>query len=408
MLVKGCKDLFAADILKFNRIVEIVRQKALLYACSEISTPILEHTEIFSRSLGEFSDVVSKEMYSFVDQGNDNLTLRPEFTAAIMRAVFSNGLQNHLPMRLFSYGPLFRRERPQAGRQRQFHQVNIEFLGAKEPYSDAEVIKLGVDILNALEIKNYTLEINSLGCETSRKNYQQVLLEYLNDFRADLSEISKVRLEKNPLRILDSKDENDQKLILNAPKINQYYTEESAQYFAQVLEYLADFNVDYVVNPNIVRGLDYYSHTAFEFVSKDLGAQSTIIAGGRYDGLSAMMGGVTIPAIGFGGGIERMMLLSNQSTQVSRPIVVVPISQAERKVAYQTVDKLRQTDTQCIVDYGKKIGDVLQRAINKYNAKYVIIIGGQEVAQEVYTLRDLDNSVQHVLKLDELLNFIRL
>jgi histidyl-tRNA synthetase len=405
--VKGCKDLFEPDILKFNYIIDTFRQKANIYSCSEIKTPILEHSEVFSRSLGEFSDVVNKEMYSFIDQGDKHLTLRPEFTAAVMRAVFSNGLQNQLPLRLFSYGPLFRRENPQSGRQRQFHQINVEFLGFNRPYSDAEAIKLASDILEALAIKSYTLEINSLGCDISRQNYQKILFEYFNDQKQHLSEISKTRLEKNPLRILDSKDENDKELIVNAPKIHEHYTAEAKEYFEEVLANLDDLKIKYVVNPSIVRGLDYYSHTAFEFVSNDLGAQSTIIAGGRYDGLSKIMGNTLIPAVGFAGGIERLMLLTNKTHIKARPTIVIALSKDEETVALQTVDVLRVHDMVCLMGAGKKVGDIIQKAVNKHNAQYVVIIGGEEVAKKVYTLKNLDTSEQKIFGLDDIIRTIQ-
>jgi histidyl-tRNA synthetase len=404
--VKGCKDLFGQDILQFRYIIEKFKAISQLYSCQEIYTPIMEHTEIFARSLGEFSDVVTKEMYSFIDQGEDRLTLRPEFTAAITRAIFSNGLQNQLPLRLFSYGPLFRRERPQAGRQRQFHQINVEFLGFSEAYIDAEVIRFAADILDALEITNYSLEINSLGCTTSRANYSKVLFEYFSDNKSSLSEISQIRLEKNPMRILDSKDQGDQVLVAAAPKIEQYYTLEAAQYFAGVLESLADLKVSYKINPNIVRGLDYYSHTAFEFISNDLSAQSAIIAGGRYDGLSSMMGNTSIPSIGFAGGIERLMILSKQTPQTTRPVVIVPMSKDEQVFAMKTAHLLRQQNINCLVESSKKLGDAINKAVSKHGARYVIILGSNEVKNDQYALKDLDNSSQEIVSLPQMLKIL--
>lgn len=404
-LVKGCKDLYSDEILKFRAIIDCFVSLAKLYGCNEFYTPIIEHAEVFEKSLGQSSDVVSKEMYSFVDQGGERLTLRPEFTAGVMRAFLSGGMQHQVPLRLFSYGPLFRRERPQAGRQRQFHQINVEFLGADKPFHDAELIKLGADILNALQVGQYFLEVNSLGCSQSRKVYRDVLYQYFSEHNSSLSEVSKTRLQKNPLRILDSKEDQDQKIIANAPLISQYYTQESKEYFDQVLEYLKQMNVAYKVNEKIVRGLDYYNHTAFEFISSSLGAQSTILAGGRYDGLAQMMGSSHIvPAVGFAGGIERLMMLSSSTYQKLAPVVVIPISVDQQLHVLKIIDSLRQAGVAALLESGKKLGDVIQKALNKHSAKYVIIIGEDEVKNDTCVLKDLIASSQQNLPLGTVLN----
>ncbi len=406
--VKGCRDLLDQDILSFRYIVDVFTRLAKLYGCSEIYTPILEHTEIFTKSLGQSSDVVTKEMYSFIDQGQDNLTLRPEFTAAIMRAVLSGGLEHRLPLRLFSYGPLFRRERPQAGRQRQFHQVNVEFLGADKPAADAELIKLGADLLQALNIADYTLQINSLGCSQSRVNYRQVLHEYFSDHIATLSEISKIRLQKNPLRILDSKEDSDQAIIADAPKIFNYYTQEAKHYFQEVQQNLNHLGIAFSVNCNIVRGLDYYNHTAFEFISSNLGGQSAIIAGGRYDGLAQMMGGKSmIPAVGFAGGIERLMILSTQEISTHKPVVVIPVTQNQHVFALRGLALLRENGIAALLESGKKIGDVIQKAINKHQAQYVVILGEQEELNQTYMVKDLANSQQDSVSFPAMLKIFK-
>jgi histidyl-tRNA synthetase len=405
--IKGCRDLLDNDILKFRFIVEKFQDIAKLYGCQEIATPILEYTEVFTKSLGASSDVVGKEMYSFSDQGNDNITLRPEFTASIMRAVFSNNLLHKLPLKLFCYGPLFRRENPQAGRQRQFHQINAEFLGLGAPYSDAEAIKFAASILDSLNITDYTLEINSLGCNISRQNYQKALFEYFQDNINSLSEISKVRLEKNPLRILDSKETCDKILIQHAPKISHYYTNDAKERFLQVLEHLKTLGIDHKLNEQIVRGLDYYSHTAFEFTSTNLGAQSAIIAGGRYDGLAQLMQHQEqVCAIGFAGGIERMMMLINKDFALQFTVIVIPISNEQLPLALKTADLLRQNDICCSLEVGKKIGDVIKKALKNSTPKFAILIGQDEEKSGLFTLKDLENFTQESLTIQDVIRVI--
>jgi len=405
--VKGCKDVLLDDALRLSQIVDTAKRQAMLRGCTEIFTPIMEHTEVFSRSLGDFSDIVHKEMYSFIDKGKHSLTLRPEFTAGIMRAVFTNSLQHKLPLKLFSWGPVFRRENPQAGRQRQFHQINVEFIGFKDYTSDVEIISLANNILQDLGISNYRLEINSLGCNESRKNYQKALLDYFNDHKNLLSEISKIRLDTNPLRILDSKEECDISLVKNAPNLQDYYTNQAKEYFDQVLDALKALKINHVVNSRIVRGLDYYSHTVFEFISSDLGAQSTLMAGGRYDGLAELMGGSSTPAIGFAGGIERLMMVYNQKINKTKPVIILPITDKEKHFALKTADILRQNHIVCSIETGGKMKDVMQKAVNKYEPKYAIIIGEDEAAKNMYTLKNLDEFSQGLVNLDQMLEVLK-
>ncbi|AVP87000.1 histidyl-tRNA synthetase [Candidatus Phycorickettsia trachydisci] len=405
--IKGCKDVLFDDALRLSHIVETAKRQAILRGCTEIFTPIMEHTEVFSRGLGDFSDIVHKEMYSFIDKGKHSLTLRPEFTAGIMRAVFTNSLQHKLPLKLFSWGPVFRRENPQAGRQRQFHQINVEFIGFKDYTSDVEIISLANEILQNLGIANYRLEINSLGCNESRKNYQKALLDYFNDHKNQLSEISKIRLDTNPLRILDSKEECDISLVKNAPNLQDYYTNQAKEYFEQVLAALKALKIDHVVNSRIVRGLDYYSHTVFEFISSDLGAQSTLMAGGRYDGLAELMGGSSTPAIGFAGGIERLMMVCNQKISKTKPVIILPITDKEKHFALKTADTLRQNHIACSIETGGKMKDIMQKAVNKYEPKYAIIIGEDEAAKNMYTLKNLDEFSQGLVNLDQMLEVLK-
>ena len=324
--IRGMKDLLPDDYQAQSSIIKTAEDVATIFGYRTMSTPITEYTSVFARTLGDTSEVVSKEMYSFLDRSDESITLRPEFTAGIMRAFISNGLHHQVPLRFFSYGPVFRYDRPQAGRQRQFHQINFEYLGADGPYTDAEMLKMAQTLLTDLGIMdNITLELNSIGCTESRAKYTEALTAYFSKYKNDLSPESQLRLEKNPLRILDSKSEQDKKLIPDSPVITGYYTDESKEYFDKVLEYLDILDVKYTLNPRLVRGLDYYSHTAFEFTTDKLGAQSTVLAGGRYDGLSKIMGGPELPAIGFAAGIERIALMREYQAKFARPIVIVPI-----------------------------------------------------------------------------------
>ncbi|WP_341793788.1 MULTISPECIES: histidine--tRNA ligase [unclassified Rickettsia] len=405
--LRGMKDLLPDDYKVHDFIIKKAREIGELYGYVPMSTPILEYTKVFNRSMGESSDVISKEIYSFLDKSDESIALRPEFTAGIMRAVISNGLQQKLPLKFFSYGPVFRYDRPQAGRQRQFHQLNYEYIGANGSYSDAEVIKLAVDILTSLEIEKDTiLELNSLGCTESRANYQQKLVEYLNDFKDELSEDSKIRLLKNPMRILDSKNENDQKIIVNAPILSEYYTDESKKYFAELLKYLDLLNVKYNINPRLVRGLDYYCHTAFEFTSKKLGAQSTILAGGRYDGLSKIMGGENAPAIGFAAGIERLALMKEYNISSIRPVFILPIKDNNIEHCLIIADKLRGQNIPVIMDAAGKMTKRMQRAIAD-NAGFVIFIGDTEQENNNLKIKDLDKEEEYLMSFEQVVSLLQ-
>nr|WP_253307935.1 histidine--tRNA ligase [Rickettsia endosymbiont of Ceutorhynchus assimilis] len=405
--LRGMKDLLPDDYKVHDFIIKKAREIGELYGYVPMSTPILEYTKVFNRSMGESSDVISKEIYSFLDKSDESIALRPEFTAGIMRAFISNGLQQKLPLKFFSYGPVFRYDRPQAGRQRQFHQLNYEYIGANGSYSDAEVIKLAVDILTSLEIEKDTiLELNSLGCMESRANYQQKLVEYLNDFKDELSEDSKIRLLKNPMRILDSKNENDQKIIANAPILSEYYTDESKKYFAELLKYLDLLNVKYNINPRLVRGLDYYCHTAFEFTSKKLGAQSTILAGGRYDGLSKIMGGENAPAIGFAAGIERLALMKEYNISSIRPVFILPIKDNNIEHCLIIADKLRGQNIPVIMDAAGKMTKRMQRAIAD-NAGFVIFIGDTEQENNNLKIKDLDKEEEYLMSFEQVVSLLQ-
>lgn len=406
--VRGTKDLYGQEIALFNRIVGVARNAAVCYGFNELATPIFEFSEIYERNLGETSDIISKEVYKFPDRGNNFLTLRPEFTAGIVRAFIANGdLQQVLPQKFFSSGPLFRYDRPQKGRQRQFHQINFEVIGAEHFLSDVELLMLSKDILEQLGIFDKTiLQINSLGCEISKNNYQNSLIEYFTKYQNDLSEDSKIRLEKNPLRILDSKDIKDIELIKNAPQISDFYEADAKKRFENILQSLDNLDIKYQVNSRLVRGLDYYTSTVFEFVTNDLGAQNTVLAGGRYDKLISKMGGNETPAIGFAAGIERLMLLQNQSVNLVRPIVLIYVSDAEQQYVLGLANQLRKSAIQVEVLFGANMKKQMKRA-GQVNAKLVIIVGDQEIKNQQLTVKNFDEGSETKIVVDSIVSYLK-
>ena len=308
--IRGTQDIFGAEAEAFAHVVETFERVRKLYRFRRIEMPVFERTEVFSRSIGETTDVVAKEMYSFEDRGGESLTLRPEFTAGIARAWLTNGWQQHAPLKVATHGPLFRYERPQKGRYRQFHQLDAEIIGAVEPQADVEVLALADQLLKELGIaEGVTLQLNTLGDAESREAWRAALVEYFRDHRASLSEDSQDRLDRNPLRILDSKDSRDRPFVADAPRIDEYLGGEAQAFFGKVCEGLKAAGVEWERAPSLVRGLDYYRHTAFEFVTDRLGAQGTVLGGGRYDGLIETLGGPHTPAVGWAAGIERLAML---------------------------------------------------------------------------------------------------
>lgn len=404
--LRGTKDLLPEDFKIHHHIISTAQKVGELYGYRPMSTPIIEYTRVFDRTLGDTSDVVSKEMYSFLDKSHDNICLRPEFTAGIMRSFLSSDLRHKLPVRFFSYGPVFRYDRPQAGRQRQFHQLNFEYIGADSPDCDAEIIKLAADILGSLELlPKARLEINSLGCAESKNIYQQKIFSYFCDHKSRLSEDSLRRLDKNPLRILDSKDQADQIIIDQAPLIAESYTDSSKKYFDKVLKYLDLLNVKYLVNQRIVRGLDYYCHTAFEFVTASATSQSTLIGGGRYDGLAKIMGGPVTAAIGFAAGIERLALMGNYDLANSRPVIILPIGEESLESALILASQLRTSHIQTQILTKGKIDKRLGQALSA-QAKYVIFIGAAEIASNNYKLKNLDAREEILGSVDQIIKLI--
>lgn len=405
--VRGTKDLFADEIKIFNHIISTAKKKSEFFGFEELQTPIFEFSEVFERNLGETSDIVSKEVYKFPDRGDNFLTLRPEFTAGVVRALISNSeLQQILPRKLFSAGPIFRYDRPQKGRQRQFNQINFEIFGEENFFCDVETILLAASILKALGVLDQTtLEINSLGCAETKKNYEVALTEYFTKFKNDLSRDSQVRLEKNPLRILDSKDPQDIELLSDAPEISNFFSGEAKSRFDSILNLLNKFGVKYRVNQRLVRGLDYYTSTVFEFVMSVEGAQNTVLAGGRYDNLVEKMSGKKTPAIGFAAGVERLMLLAKLDLPKTRPIAVNYISENEKAHTFEIAQKLRCAGfvTDFILDGNFK--KQMKRA-SQNNSRFVVIIGENEMQNGEVSVKDFDNSTEQKVKQELLVHYL--
>ena len=341
--IRGTQDIFGSEAEAFAHVVETFERVRKLYRFRRVEMPVFEKTAVFSRSLGETTDVVSKEMYSFEDRGGESLTLRPEFTAGMARAYLTNGWQQYAPLKLATHGPLFRYERPQKGRYRQFHQIDAEVIGAAEPMADVELLVMADQLLKELGIADgVTLQLNTLGDAPSREAWRTALVEYFRDHRTSLSEDSQDRLERNPLRILDSKDPRDKPFTTDAPRIDDFLSGEAQDFFGAVTQGLRAASVDFVRAPALVRGLDYYRHTAFEFVTDRLGAQGTVLGGGRYDGLIEALGGPYTPAVGWAAGIERMAMLVGDLASPQLDVAVVVETRGFEESAVEIATKLRK------------------------------------------------------------------
>ena len=379
---------------RHRRVSDTARALAELYGFAEIATPIFEFTEVFARPIGEHTDIVSKEMYTFTDRGGEEVTLRPENTAGVVRAVLSNGLTQSTPLKFFYSGPMFRYERPQKGRFRQFHQIGVELLGVATPQADIEVIALGHRILKKLGIgEQVALELNTLGDPESRAAYRGALVGYFASREADLSDDSRRRLHANPLRILDSKDPGDIRINAEAPSFDAYLNDSSFEFFGRVRDGLAQLGIAFRVNPRLVRGLDYYTHTVFEFVTTDLGAQGTVLAGGRYDGLVKLMGGPSMPGVGWAAGIERLGMLIAEPAGLPRPVALVPIGEEAEKFALRLVEDLRDLGLAVDLGYSGNLQRRMRRA-DRIGARAAVLLGDDELARGAATLRDLDSGEQ--------------
>ena len=399
---RGTRDLLGEEARRHRHVEDVLAGRAGRYGYDEISTPVFEPTEVFTRTLGETSDIVTKEMYTFEKKEGEPLTLRPENTAGVARAFISGGHQQNVPFKVFYRGPMFRYERPQKGRQRQFHQVGVELIGVAEPLADIEVIAMGADFLDELGVLDRaTLELNTLGDTESRQAYREHLVSYLSRYEGDLSEDSRARLTRNPLRILDSKDEGDRKIVADAPKIVDSLNDASRAFFDTVIAGLDTLGIAYTLNPKLVRGLDYYCHTAFEFTTDQLGAQGALVAGGRYDGLIEDMGGQATPGIGWAAGIERLSMMLAAAPEVPRPIAIIPVGDDEADAAMMLARGLRRSGFVIETGYGGNMKKQMKRA-NQVNAAQSVIIGADELAKGVAKVKDMDTGEEADVPMDAL------
>ena len=392
--VRGTSDLLPQAMAVHRHVTDTARDAVARYGFGEMATPIFEFSEVFSRPLGGSSDVVTKETYNFTDRGGESLTLRPENTAAVVRAMISNGLTQSLPLKYFYAGPMFRYERPQKGRMRQFHQIGIEFLGSVEPLADAEIIACGARVLDALGVLDRcVLHLNSLGDLESRQAYRAALVAFLSQHQADLSADSKTRLVTNPLRILDSKDAGDREILAAAPRLQDHLTAPSQAHFATVAAALDAAGINWEFDPLLVRGLDYYCHSAFEFITDALGAQGTVLGGGRYDGLSEMLGGPAVAGVGWAAGVERLAMLVGARDLHRVDIAVIAAEPAADTVVFQIAEKLRDAGISVEIPMGGNMGKRMKK-IDRAGIGLAAIIGGVEIEGKTIQLRNLVDGSQ--------------
>lgn len=409
--IKGTHDILPNESEKWKDLEDIIYKTCDLFGFKEIRTPIFEKTNLFLRGIGEVTDIVSKEMYSWQDRDGSNLTLRPELTASVVRSYIQHNLQNQSSsQRLFYMGPLFRRERPQKGRQRQFHQFGVEAFGSENPEQDVEIISIAWHLLSLLGISNKVqLKINSIGSNECRKNYRKALLDFIKPHFNLLSEVSKVRFEKNPLRILDTKNPEERKVLSNAPKISDYYTNEDKTHFQTILKFLDCLNIPYNIDLGLVRGLDYYTRTVFEFTSNSLGAQDALLGGGRYDNLVQDLGGKVVPGIGFAAGIERLLLILEAEKynfkKHTPDIYFICIEQDAIQVMLSLSKKLREKNYIVVFDLLRRSLKAQMREANKFKVRYVIIIGEEELAHKKVTIKDLQKKTQYSYNQSDLFDF---
>ena len=400
---RGTTDLLPDAMRAHRHVIDTAHDVVSLYGYEEMATPIFEFADVFTRPLGESSDVVSKETYNLTDRGGEQLTLRPENTAGVVRAMISNGLTQSLPLKYFYAGPMFRYERPQKGRMRQFHQIGIECLGPTDPTTDAEIILCGARVLKRLGVLGQCkLYINSLGDAESRSAYRETLVEYLEKRKQDLSEDSKKRLDVNPLRILDSKDEQDRKVIKDAPAIEHSFNDAAKAHLGRVAEALDAANLHYDYDRHLVRGLDYYCHTTFEFVTDSLGAQGTVLGGGRYDGLAEMLGCKTpVAGVGWAAGVERLAMLIDDVEAIVPDIAVLPMDEEQRSYAVWVAETLRDQGFRVDMQVDGAIGKRLKK-IDRADIRLAAIVGSEEKEATTVQLRDMTEGDQEKMAVKEL------
>ena len=404
--VRGTADILPDVMAQHRLVIDTARRVTARYGFQEMATPIFEFSEVFSRPLGESSDIVTKENYSFVDRGGEQLTLRPENTASVVRAMISGGLTQSLPLKYFYAGPMFRYERPQKGRMRQFHQVGIEYLGPNDALADAEVISAGARFLAQLGVLPHcVLHLNSLGDAESRAAYRAALVSFLQTHESALSDDSKRRLAVNPLRILDSKNAGDRDILQTAPKLQDYLNAISKAHFQTLTTALDAAGVRWFYDPLLVRGLDYYCHTAFEFVTDALGTQGTVLGGGRYDGLSEMLGGPSVAAVGWASGIERLAMLAGDVPTVAPQVALLSTDPETDVAAFQLAEKLRDDGIDIDFPTAGAIGKKLKKAARS-GVRLAIILGGDELTKNTVQLRDLTTGTQTEIAIADLADVV--
>lgn len=405
--IRGTQDMIGEAAARFDAVVETFRKVAGLFAFQPVQVPVFEATSVFARSLGETTDVVSKEMYSFEDRGGESLTLRPEFTAGIARAYVSEGWQQFAPLKLAAWGPAFRYERPQKGRFRQFHQLDAEILGAGEPTADVELLSFASQLLAELGVAGtVTLQLNTLGDAETRAAWRAALVAHFEQHRDALSEESRARLERNPMRILDSKEAADRPIADAAPPIDDYLTAEAGAFFDAVVKGLDAAGVAWTRNSRLVRGLDYYRHTAFEFVTDALGAQGTVLAGGRYDGLVEALGGPPTPGVGWAAGIERLSMLVAAPPVPHVTVAVVPMGGPAETAAQGVLAQLRRAGIAADMAFRGNVKKRMQKA-NAGGARLAVILGEDELVKGEVALKDLVAGTQETVPLHRLVATIR-
>ena len=397
--VRGTQSLLGEEADRLRSVVAAFDRVRRLYGFRSVEVPTIEHTSAFARTIGETTDVVSKEMYSFEDRGGEAITLRPEFTAGICRAYLSEGWQRFAPLKVATHGSAFRYERPQKGRFREFHQLDAEIIGAGEPQADVELLAFADQLLNELGIEGAVLQLNTLGDPETRAAWRDALYEHFRSHRDALSEDSLSRLERNPLRILDSKAHQDWPIVDSAPAIDEFLTPEAAEFFGSVTEGLDAARIQWERAPRLVRGLDYYRHTAFEFVTDRLGAQGTVLAGGRYDGLIEALGGPHTPAVGWAAGIERLAMMIGAPAPERPRIVIVPLGPRAELEGQRILAGLRREGVAADMGYRGNMKKRLSRA-NDSGADYALIIGDDELDRGEAQLKDLASGEQRALSLD--------
>lgn len=406
--VTGTKDILPSDINRWRYLERIVVSTMTRFNYKEIRTPIFEETALFARGIGEATDIVSKEMYTFLDRSGESLTLKPEMTAGVVRAFIEHSMEKKQSLnKLFYISPMFRQERPQAGRFRQFHQFGAEAIGSHDPLLDAEIIILAYDIFSEIGLKNHTVKINSLGVPQSRENYKNILREFLQPHFQKLSQDSKKRFDTNILRLFDSKEEQDQAIMKNAPLLIEHLDNDSLAHFEEVKNALQKANVPFEVDPKLVRGLDYYTNTTFEVISGSVGAQSAICGGGRYNGLVKELGGNDLPGVGFAAGMERVLLACENENAFNAEadkldVYIVSIEKNLTQNSYNTAVELRRKGFTVDMDYLQRSVKAQMREANRMNAKFVLMIGGDEYAKGEIVLKNMSNSQQLSLPKDDL------